>query len=190
MKMLKLITLAGLSLLTAPAAAQTGLPDAFHFGTAIPKFGPVATISNPDMVIPEGTEFKIAFDVAKGAEAGKLNRTLQSAARFINMHVEAGVPEENIKLAVVVHGSAVFDMTNHAAYGDKHTPGRDDSIPNPNVALIDALREIGVRIIICGQSAAAYGVKKSDFYTGVELALSAMTAHALLQQDGYTSNPF
>ena len=43
-----------------------------------------------------------------------------------------------------------------------------------------------MRIIICGQSAAAYGVKKSDFHTGVELALSAMTAHALLQQDGYT----
>ena len=63
-------------------------------------------------------------------------------------------------------------------------------MPNPNVALIDALREKGVRIIICGQSAAAYGVKKDDFYTGVELALSAMTAHALLQQDGYTVNPF
>jgi len=25
---------------------------------------------------------------------------------------------------------------------------------------------------------------------GVEMTLSAMTAHALLQQDGYTMNPF
>ena len=110
MKSSRFLALVALAI-SAPAVAQTGLPDAFHFGTAIPGYGPVATIADPDMTIPEGTEFKIAFDVAKGADAGKLNRTLESAARFINMHVEAGVPVENIKLAVVVHGSAVFDMT-------------------------------------------------------------------------------
>lgn len=189
MKVFKTLSLVALTI-SSPAVAQSGLPEAFHFGTAIPKYGPVATIADPDMTIPEGTEFKIAFDVAKGAEKGKLNRTLESAARFINMHVEAGVPADDIKLAVVVHGSAVFDLTGHPAYGDRHTPGRDDSIPNPNVGLIDALREKSVRIIICGQSATAYGLEKDDFYTGVELALSAMTAHALLQQDGYTINPF
>jgi intracellular sulfur oxidation DsrE/DsrF family protein len=47
-----------------------------------------------------------------------------------------------------------------------------------------------VRFILCGQSAAANGVKKADLIEGVELHLSAMTAHALLQQDGYTVNPF
>ena len=39
-------------------------------------------------------------------------------------------------------------------------------------------------------SAAAYGVAKGDLIPGVELALSAMTAHAQLQQAGYTVNPF
>ena len=43
---------------------------------------------------------------------------------------------------------------------------------------------------MCGQSAAGQGVKKTDLLPGVELALSAMTAHALLQQQGYTLNPF
>lgn len=48
----------------------------------------------------------------------------------------------------------------------------------------------GVRIIVCGQSAAHYEVATGELLPGVEMALSAMTAHALLQQEGYTLNPF
>jgi intracellular sulfur oxidation DsrE/DsrF family protein len=48
----------------------------------------------------------------------------------------------------------------------------------------------GVRFILCGQSGAAYGIRQEDLIPGVETALSAMTAHALLQQRGYTVNPF
>ena len=47
-----------------------------------------------------------------------------------------------------------------------------------------------VRVILCGQSAAAYDVKNDELVNGVEVELSAMTAHALLQQKGYTMNPF
>jgi len=47
-----------------------------------------------------------------------------------------------------------------------------------------------VEIIVCGQSAAAHGVAKTDLLSGVKMALSAMTARALLQQQGYTLNPF
>ncbi len=50
--------------------------------------------------------------------------------------------------------------------------------------------EAGVRFIVCGQSAAGQGVANDDLIDGVEVALSAMTAHALLQQQGYTVNPF
>ena len=187
---LRLLTPLMLLSVALPATAQRTLPKAFHAGPVIPKFGPVATISDPDMVIPKDTVFQISFDVAKGAEAGRHNRTLESAARFINMHGEAGVPIDNIKLAVVVHGSAVFDMSGDPTYAAKHADGRDGKTPNPNGALIDALRAKGVRIIVCGQSAAAYNVQKADLYPGVEMALSAMTAHGLLQQQGYTLNPF
>jgi intracellular sulfur oxidation DsrE/DsrF family protein len=80
-------------------------------------------------------------------------------------------------------------MSKDTTYGAKHAAGGNE-IPNPNGALIDALRAKGVRVIVCGQSAAAYDVQKADLYPGVEMALSAMTAHALLQQQGYTLNPF
>ena len=48
----------------------------------------------------------------------------------------------------------------------------------------------GVHIILCWQSVAFYGVSHEDMLPGVEMALSAMTAHAILQQEGYTLNPF
>ncbi len=91
------------------------------------------------------------------------------------MHARAGVPEKNIRVAVVVHGKAVHEVADE----------KSASAP-----LIAALTEQGVRIIVCGQSAAYYNVKREDLLENVEMALSAMTAHALLQQQGYTINPF
>lgn len=46
------------------------------------------------------------------------------------------------------------------------------------------------QVILCGQTAAAYEISFSQLIEGSEMALSAMTAHALFQQSGYTINPF
>ena len=159
-------------------------PKDFHNGKYLPEYGLIASIE-ADMVIPKGTTFKVAFDAAKVAEPGALNSTLNSAARFLNMHHEAGVPSESMQLAIVFHGSATFDITNDDAYSEKF-----DTPENANAALIQALIDKNVRIILCGQSATHHNVKKDDLLPGVEMALSAMTAHALLQQYGYTLNPF
>ncbi len=165
---------------SAPALADE---EAFTPGPAIEAFGPVADI-DADFVIPDGAIFKHSFDVRQQADPGALNRTLESAARFINMHARAGVPVENIALAIVVHGGAVKDVSNAAFY--EEAAGGE----NANAPLIAALKEKGVRIIVCGQSAAYYNVATDDLLPGVEMALSAMTAHALLQQEGYSLNPF
>ena len=168
--------------MAASAAAQD--LSAFTAGPVFEDFGPTTPVDTT-IEIPAGTDFKIAFDIAAGAETGKLSRTLESAARFINMHVKAGVPLENIKIAVVVHGKASEDLLGAEEYAKR----REDA-ENPNIALIAALVDKGMRVILCGQSAAAYGISNEMLAPGVEMALSAMTAHALLQQDGYTVNPF
>ena len=130
------------------------------------------------------TQFKVAFDVAKGAEPGNLNRQFDSLARFINMHVASGVEAANIELALVVHGSATLDLLTNPAYQQKQGAN------NANIALLNALMANQVRVIVCGQSAAAHGYANEAFLPGVEVALSAMSAHSLLQQQGYTLNPF
>ena len=102
------------------------------------------------------------------------------------MHVRAGVPEVRIHLAVVVHGAAGADLLNAHAYAARN----EGDLDNANAPIVAALLDKGVRIILCGQSAAAMGIAGDDLLPGVEMALSAMTAHALLQHQGYTLNPF
>jgi intracellular sulfur oxidation DsrE/DsrF family protein len=156
--------------------------DDFKDGTVIKGFGkyaPVATAS-----VDKHTKMKVAFDVGAPADAGQLNRRFDSLARFINMQVASGVPKENIQLALVVHGKASFDLLDKPSYQKLY---KQD---NPNIPLLQALMENGVRVILCGQTGAAYDITLSQLVKGSEVALSAMTAHALLQQDGYTVNPF
>lgn len=136
-----------------------------------------------DVAIPEGTHFKVAFDVAK-TEVGEFSGAINSAARFYNMHLAHGVAEDEMTLAVVLHGAATHEIMNADAYRNRH------DTENANIGLIEALISAGVRVIVCGQSAAYHEVKKDDMIDGVEVALSAMTAHALLVREGYTTNPF
>ncbi|MEZ5893451.1 MAG: DsrE family protein [Parvularculaceae bacterium] len=161
--------------LTTPAAAQQGPNPNFHPGTYIAEFGPIASVDS-DQAIPNKARFKIRYDVKDAAAPGEQSKSLVAVARFLNMSVENGVDPKNIKLAVVVHGGATKDLTT-----------RDD---NSNAALIAALTEKGVDIYLCGQSAAAYNVKKEDLLSGVKMSLSAMHAHAILDADGYSLNPF
>ena len=168
--------------LASPIAAQD--MSAFKTGPVFADFGPHAPVEGMGTV-PADTEFSIAFDVATPAEEGKRNRGFESAARFINMHAAAGVGPDNIRIAVVVHGKASMDLLDDAARAAK---GKDGA--NPSAAMIRAMLDAGVRFILCGQSGVAYGIAQEDLIPGVETALSAMTAHALLQQRGYTVNPF
>ena len=177
-------------------------PEAFTSGQTIPEFGKIAEVK-VDQPVYGHHKFKVVFDVSKQADAGELNRNLVSAARFINMHTAASVKEKNIKLAIVVHGGASKDVTNEAYYSasqdgasqdgasqDGASQDGNDKKTNANAALIKTLIDHGVEVYICGQSAAFYDIDNTDLLPDVKMALSAMTAHALLQQKGYTLNPF
>jgi len=91
------------------------------------------------------------------------------------MHARAGVETDRVQVAVIVHGKAIHDVSG---------------IAPDNAELVAALVDHGVKIYVCGQTAAYYDIARSDLLPGVEMALSAMTMHALLQQQGYTLNPF
>lgn len=182
-KTLSLITAACL-LSASPALAG---PDAFKQGQTIPEYGKIAQVK-VDQPVYRHNKFKVAFDVSKQAEAGALNRNIVSAARFINMHTAAGVKEKNIKIAIVLHGGAAKDVTRADYY--QSTQEGADKKENANAALVKTLIDHGVEFYVCGQTAAYYDIKNEDLLPGVKMSLSAMTAHALLQQKGYTLNPF
>ena len=161
-------------ILTVCAATVCADEGAFTTGPVFTDYGPVADVdvTNP---VSLNTKLMHSFDVSEPAPDGEPNRTLVSAARFINMHARAGVPEDNVQVAVVVHGKAVKEVADEES---------------ASAELIAALIDQGTRVIVCGQSAAYYDVAAEDLLSGVEMALSAMSAHAQLQRAGFTLNPF
>ena len=157
--------------------------QAFADGPLIQGYGKHAKVEM-DMHIPKDVKLKVAFDVSDSFGKEHVNRKFESLARFLNMHVANGIKAENIQLALVVHGKAGSDLLNQKAYKLKF----DSS--NPNQELLQLLMQHKVQVYLCGQSAAYDEIKNADLIDGVQMSLSAMTAHALLQQQGYHLNPF
>ncbi|HPF23684.1 MAG TPA: DsrE family protein [Hyphomonas sp.] len=164
---------AAFAFLSLPALA--GLED-FQPGTVVPDYGKFAPVEG--VTLPPETEFKVLFDVADGGPDDDVNRGIDSAARFLNMNAHAGVLPENMKVVIVLHGGAWKDLLTDEARGSV----------NPNAQLIAELQTAGAVFDLCGQTAAAHDVKPDMLLPGVNIVLSAMTARAMLQQEGYTLN--
>lgn len=149
-------------------------------GPVIDGFGPVYAVPDVDYATPVDHVYRAVFDVSGSPEApGQLNASINTLARFLNMHGQAGVPPENMQLALVLHGGAGKDALHHEAYRERF------GMENPNLPLLEALQRAGVRIYICGQTASHRGYAKKDLAAPVQLALSAMTALVTLQAEGY-----
>ncbi len=165
---------------TTGAAAQ-GRTQA---GPIIESAGAVFEV-DPDLITPTDRDYRVAFEVATpSVSPDRLNPAINSVARFLNMHGQAGVSADRLSGAIVAHGSASFELLDDEAYRARF------GVDNPNAALIRELIEAGQPVILCGQSAASRGVPVDGLIPGVQVALSAMTAFLLLQDDGYRVNPW
>ncbi|WP_158978351.1 DsrE family protein [Cellulophaga sp. L1A9] len=149
-------------------------------GPIIKEFGAVYKVENPDFKVDVTQEFKAVFDVSNSPEEqDKINPYIETGARFLNMHAQAGIPENQIKAALVIHGSATKDVLTDAAYEKRY------GIKNPNLHLIKALIAADVQVIFCGQSANSRKIERKEMISGIQLSLSAMTALISLQNDNY-----
>lgn len=165
-------------------------------GPVIEEFGKVFKVAADFKTNTEGN-YRVVFDVGKTSNSpNKTNAYIETAARFLNMHAQNGVPVESMKVALVIHGAASQDILNNTAYAKKQQSrpssgytkkhlSRKFTGPNPNAELIGELHEAGVRIILCGQTASHRNISKTDALAEVQFALSAMTALVQLQNEGY-----
>ena len=69
-------------------------------------------------------------------------------------------------------------------------PATPTATAPPNTAMLRELQQAGVRIYLCSQSATFKKFGYDEFNPAVTIAVSAMTAHVRLQQEGYTLIPF
>ena len=109
-----------------------------HLGPVIESSGPVFTVPDADLAIPDGYVFKAVFEITDRVGSPEtINQSIENAARFLNMHVEAGVPLENVQVALVIHGLATTDVLNNVAYRERF------GVDNPHLPLFDALAQAG-----------------------------------------------
>lgn len=149
-------------------------------GPIIAEYGEVFQVDTPDFKVDPNKEYRAVFDIMDSPEShGELNRSIETAARFLNMHAQSGIPPEQLKVALVVHNKASKDMMSNAAYQKRY--GQD----NPNIKLIQSLLDVGGQVVFCGQSSSARDIPKEDVIPGVQLSLSAMTALIQFQDEQY-----
>lgn len=136
------------------------------------------------MELPPGGVWRHVFDAAE-AGGGEVNAGLGRADAFMEIMKAAGAAPDQITVAVVVHGEAVFDVVN----ASRHAAEVDGS-DHPNAELVARIIDAGGEIWVCARSAAWQSVGDDDLLPGVRFAPSAMTAHAELQRRGFSLNPY
>lgn len=159
---------------------------AFTFGEPhFPKvegFGAVVKLPEASEQPRNGS--RILVDLTKGGEPNQLLPSLEKVARFVNIYAGAGQKPANAHITVVLHGDATLSILNADAYSKRFgTKG------NPNFDCLHRLHEAGVRLIVCGQSLAHKKANHRDIVVFAEVGVSALTAMANLQADGYAYVP-
>ena len=142
-------------------------------GPVIKGYGATWTIENTDLAIDSSEEFHMVFDIyQKDENPTAVNTSINTLARFLNMHINSGVSREKIKVVAVVHGKAANDIMSNQYYFNKYR------VDNPNIELIEFLNDAGVSFYLCGQTMHSRKLTRSELLPEIKVALSAMTAIA------------
>jgi len=169
------LILAGLTAVATLGAVAEG--PAFHF-PQVKKYGGIARV--PNAVEPPRHGAKIIFDITADSKPEEVNKGIETVARYLNLNAEAGHKPSDVKLALVLHGSAT-----KAALGDKAYAKHTAATKNPNLELIQELKASGVEVFVCGQSLARNKFTTAEVASDFSVAVSAMTVNANKQIDGY-----
>ncbi len=143
-------------------------------------FGGIYEVPDASVRPDPNLEYKIVIDVYGGADdKKKIDRSLNNVARMLNLHAVGGVPPENMKVVLAVHGGSTFSILDDDTYKSKF------GVDNPNSALIAELKQAGVKLAVCGQSLKGRSIDSEQVNTNVELATSMLTTVTMYQLRGY-----
>jgi intracellular sulfur oxidation DsrE/DsrF family protein len=128
-------------------------------------------------------KYKLLFHMivwSKDSSSKKqINEGLAEIGRIINLHVAAGVPKENLELAIIINGSAMNVYLKNDAYLKKFKTN------NPNLDILKQFTDLKTNLIACGQSEVFRNISPEDFLPMVKTAFSAQVALSTYQLKGY-----
>ncbi|MCO4821465.1 MAG: DsrE family protein [Flavobacteriaceae bacterium] len=145
------------------------------------KYMGVIDTDNTVMKYTPDLDYKVVIDIYdKIKDSTKLTGTLLTAGRTYNLNIANGVPQDDLNMAIVVHGFAVYSILNDEAYEKKY------GVKNPNSEAIKAYKNAGVSIYVCGQNLGFFNLPPEDLMPEIDIAISAKTTLIALDQMGYT----
>lgn len=165
--------------LARPLAAQASAGEAL-----IREIGGTPRETNPSFPAPRDLVYKKAWAVTDGPTDPAMRvEGFGWPASFFTLMDANRVPRANVKLAVIVSGTATQSLLNNATYRSR--TGAD----NASIALLTALHEAGVQIIVCGHALISRNVPREQLLPFVTVATTATSARAILHAQGYDVEP-
>ena len=148
--------------------------------TPVVPFGGIYAVPEATVTPDPTLSYRLVVDVVSGAESpDTVAAGLHNVARMLNLCSVGGVPHDSLHVVLSIHGGATVSVLEQAAYRKRF--GTD----NPNLPVLRALREAGVRITVCGQSLISREVAPATVTPEVEIATSMLTTVAMYEMRGY-----
>jgi intracellular sulfur oxidation DsrE/DsrF family protein len=171
-----LIILSILSFIPLSVDAQKSIK-----GPLIFNYGDTYTVEDAEYQADfEKSGLKIVFDItAMGSSPEEVSAQINTIARCINMHAQAGISIEDMDITAVFHSNGTYTILNDKSYNERYETN------NPHIDLLTQLSDLNVDLYVCGQSLSARKVERGELHPDIKIALSAMTVFADLQMKGY-----
>jgi intracellular sulfur oxidation DsrE/DsrF family protein len=186
MKLFSLILSAAILLVVNSGYAQDEMPAHikdhitypaldFHEWVGVMPIKDAAMRYNPEL------DYKVALDLyGKMNDSTQIHAVILEVARTYNLLRANGVPAEKIQMAAVIHGGIVRAILKEEQFQ------KDYKVPNPNLAAIKALEDLGVKFYVCGQSVVFNNISEESISPLVKLTISAKTTFISLDQMGFS----
>ncbi len=142
----------------------------------------VVPVKDPTEIPDPNIEYKLLFELTANnpdSLAKEVNNGLVEIARVINLHVASGVPLKKIIPVIVIHAGALLAFTTNTFYKEKY------KLDNPNLKLIEEIKNIGGKFIGCGQAMAYEDIKKENLLPVMKVSITAQTVLSHYQLKGY-----
>lgn len=145
----------------------------------IKEFGGIYAIDDATILPDTQEKYNIVIDVVSGKDPTQLNAALNNVARMINLHAIGGIHPDSIHVVLAIHGNATKTILNNDAYVSRY------NVKNPNTELLDALKDSGIKITVCGQSLIGREIDQDEVNENVEIATSMLTTVTTYGLKGY-----
>ncbi|THH37729.1 DsrE family protein [Neolewinella litorea] len=148
--------------------------------TPVVPFGGIYEIPEATVRPDPDLEYRMIIDVVTGAETpDSVGQGLHNVARMLNLFAVGGVPADQVFVVLAIHGGATVGVMDDYHYRERF------GVDNPNLPLIESLKQAGVKLTVCGQSLRGRDVPVEAVVPEVEIATSMLTTVAMYEMMGY-----